>query len=855
MGTLKEVESKVPSVISVAETRALLDGSPEETVVLADVRWYLDGRDSSQAFRDGHLPGAVFVDVDRDLADYSNADPRHGRHPLPSPQDFARSMARLGIGDRSHVIAYDDTGGMTAARLVVMLRMIGRSASLLDGGIAAWSMEFPDALESGDGRLPATAVFTPTPWPAESLATFDEVRRIAESTDRWSRNSPVLIDARAADRFEGRAPTAVPGLDPRPGHIPGAVNAPWGAVLDPESKTMRSPHDLRRHFGRLGIGDGTDVIASCGSGVSACLNIVALDHAGLPAARLFVPSWSGWASDPNLPAAVGTAEPIRPIEGSDAPSLGIDAVRDLRRSRQRNRLADIEWFEALYRVYLAAFVFGGSFLFISGWIPDHPVSVAASADVDRFGPAWLGLVGVLSVALGLRSGSRGGPLALEDSDVRHLLLAPISRGRVLLRPAVQRLRTLTFAGAAVGAVAGQLAGRRLPGTTSAWAVSGTAFGATVGVLFVAAALIAHGLHVPHGLSSAIGAGLLTWQMVSALSDPSFAGPGDGLGGLALWGERTRMSESIPVAVAILVAALGLALLGRQSVEALSRRSSLVAQLRFAVTLQDLRTVTLLRRQLSHERCRSKPWIRSRKNGGPTAEWHRGWQGILRFPASRLARLGSLAVLAGLCSVAAYHGTTAAIAGCGLALFVVGLELLEPLSQEIDQGDRTDSYPKMRGLVYFALLMPTLVAALPVAAVMIATMVIAEPDMTVTALIVALPAVVAGIGGAAVNIVAGAPDQVVTATQQNTMPSEVAGTVSLLKAVWPLVLSTAGSLPVVAARIALTNGDGADATALRIAIAVALGLGLVVGWIRFRDDIKAWLNQAAAESRRPTGDVR
>ncbi|MFM7872516.1 MAG: sulfurtransferase, partial [Actinomycetota bacterium] len=343
MGALKEVESKVPSVISVAETRALLDRSPEEAVVLADVRWYLDGRDASQAFRDGHLPGAVFVDVDHDLADHHNADRRLGRHPLPTPQDFARSMARLGIGDRSHVIAYDDTGGMTAARLVVMLHMIGRSASLLDGGIGAWSRDFPDALESGDGRSPATAVFTPTPWPAESLADYDDVRRVAESTDRSSRNSPVLIDARAPDRFEGRAPTAVPGLDPRPGHIPGAVNAPWAAVLDPESKTMRSPHDLRRHFGRLGIGDGTDVIASCGSGVSACLNIVAIDHAGLPAARLFVPSWSGWASDPNLPAAVGTAEPIRPIEGSEAPSLGIDAVRDLRRSRQRNRLAHVEW--------------------------------------------------------------------------------------------------------------------------------------------------------------------------------------------------------------------------------------------------------------------------------------------------------------------------------------------------------------------------------------------------------------------------------------------------------------------------------------------------------------------------------
>ncbi|MGA0879159.1 MAG: sulfurtransferase, partial [Ilumatobacteraceae bacterium] len=781
MVPLNEVESKVPSLISVAEVRAVLDtaveGSPgESSTVIADVRWYLDGRDAHHAFNTGRIPGAVFVDVDRDLADHRNTDARRGRHPLPSPEDFARSMARLGIGDRTHVIAYDDTGGMTAARLVVMLRMIGRSASLMNGGLKAWTAQCPDRWETGAPTSPMTAVFNPTPWPTDRLASIETV---GDLVYRGRDDATILIDARAADRFEGRAPAAVPAIDPRPGHIPGALNAPWAAVLDADTALMRSPNELRRHFGQLGIDDSTAVIASCGSGVSACLNLLALEHAGLPPAQLFVASWSGWASDPLRSAETGPVQPLRSATVTD-PSLGVDAVHALRRARQRNRLADIEWFEALYRVYLAAFVFGGSILFISGWVPDDPVSAAVADDVLRHGPAWLGVLGALAVAMGLRSGSRGGPLAIEDPDVRHLLLAPVSRARVLLRPAVQRLRTIGFAAAAAGAVAGQLAGRRLPGSSAAWAMGGTVFGLTIGVFFVATALIAHGAHLHHGVSTVIGGGLLTWQMASAVSGPTFVGPADLLGGSGLWGERTRPIEIVPPVVAVLAALLGLALLGRQSLEALGRRSALVAQLRFAVTLQDLRTVALLRRQLSHERCRSRPWIRLRRGAGPTPEWHRGWQGILRFPASRLARLGTLTIVAGLCLVAAYTGTTAAIVGAGLAMFVLGLEVLEPLAQETDQGDRSDSYPKARGSVFLALLAPSFVAAIPLAALMTITMVIVEPEMAVTALIVSLPAVAAGVGGAAINIVAGTPDQVASTAQQNLMPSEVAGTVSLIK---------------------------------------------------------------------------
>ena len=841
MEILREDVSKVPGVVAVDDVPTLM---AEKSVVVADVRWYLDGRDGRTAYEAGHIPGAVFVDVDQDLADHHSADPHSGRHPFPTPEDFAQSMARLGIGDDTHVIAYDDTGGMTAARLVVMLRMIGRPASLMNGGLRAWTERFGDVLETGATATRELATRIPVPWPADRLIDVRQLLHIVTNTEL--RERPVLLDARAANRFEGRAPEAVPTLDPRPGHIPGAVNAPWSALIDSETGLFRASSEIAQHFSNLGVTDDSDLIAYCGSGISACLNILALEHTGFPPARLFVPSWSGWASDPALPTEIGPAKEIETNTDNEPPSIGIDAVHALRRARQQHRLAEFEWFEALYRVYLAAFVFGGGILFISGFIPDEPVSPSVADDITTYGPAWLGLIGILALALGLRSGSRGGPLAIEEADVHLMLLAPVSRQRALLRPAVQRLRTVTFGAAGVGAVAGQLAGRRLPGSTMSWAGAGAIWGATAGALFVTAAFIAHGFRLRHWMSSGLGGVLLAWQLTSATTE--IVGPGNLYGGLALWGSRIRAIEVVPSIVVVVAALLSLVLLGRQTLESLSRRSALVAQLRFAVTLQDLRTVALLRRQLSHERSRARPWLRLRRGSGPHAEWLRGWHGLLRFPSSRLARLLTLTILAGLCLVAAFNGTTAAIVGAGIALFIVGLELLEPLAQEVDQGDRTDAYPKERGIIYLSLLVPSFVMAIPIAVIMTLTMGIIKPDMWMTALIIAFPAAAAGIGGAAINISAGAPDQVTTTVQQNMMPSEVAGTVSLIKAMWPLALSTAGSLPVFIARRAAENGEGPEAAALRIAIAVFLGLGLIIGWIRFRDDIKKSLTQAAAESR-------
>jgi thiosulfate/3-mercaptopyruvate sulfurtransferase len=256
-------------------------------VVVADVRWYLDGRDGRAAYEAGHLPGAVWVDLHHQLA-ARDAPATEGRHPFPSPEHFASAMGELGVGDDTIVVAYDDTGGLTAGRLVVMLRMLGREAALLDGGLNAWTGEVHQGWVA-----PEPTSFTAAPWPGDRLASADDTAALAAGDG-------VVMDARARDRFTGE----VTQIDPLPGHVPGAVNAPWAAVLGPDGR-VRSIDELRAHYESLGVRDEVPTVAYCGSGVSACMNIVAMEHAGFTPPRLYVASWSGWSADPQRPAELG----------------------------------------------------------------------------------------------------------------------------------------------------------------------------------------------------------------------------------------------------------------------------------------------------------------------------------------------------------------------------------------------------------------------------------------------------------------------------------------------------------------------------------------------------------------------
>jgi thiosulfate/3-mercaptopyruvate sulfurtransferase len=259
-------------------------------VVVTDVRWYLDGRSGRAAYDQGHLPGAVFIDLETCLASAPSA--QAGRHPLPTPAVFAEGLAAAGISDDDVVVAYDDGGAMPAARLVWLLRVTGHRAALLDGGLAAWS-----------GPLSASAPqrrrghFTARPWPEARLASADDAATVA------GRPGSVLVDARASERYRGE----VEPVDPRAGHIPGAVNLPYADNLDPATGRWRSPDELRQRFESVGAGADADVIVYCGSGVSACHDLLARERAGLTAGRLYAGSWSQWSSDLSRPAATGAA--------------------------------------------------------------------------------------------------------------------------------------------------------------------------------------------------------------------------------------------------------------------------------------------------------------------------------------------------------------------------------------------------------------------------------------------------------------------------------------------------------------------------------------------------------------------
>ncbi|BCW73604.1 sulfurtransferase (plasmid) [Arthrobacter sp. NicSoilB8] len=245
--------------------------------VFVDTRWYLDGSSGKDAYDAGHIPDAVYVDMDESLSGPGSKEA--GRNPLPDAEVFAQGIREAGISDSDTVIAYDDAGGVIAARLVWMLRSTGRSAAILDGGIASYPGELAtEAPQRLEGDVSAQS------WPSTLLADISDA-----SSGQYK-----VVDARNRDRFEGHQDP----IDPRPGHIPGAVNVPCRENLDSSGRLLPEVQ-LRENFARAGIISAEDIIAYCGSGVTACHNLLVLEQLGVGKGRLFVGGWSqyGHATD------------------------------------------------------------------------------------------------------------------------------------------------------------------------------------------------------------------------------------------------------------------------------------------------------------------------------------------------------------------------------------------------------------------------------------------------------------------------------------------------------------------------------------------------------------------------------
>jgi thiosulfate/3-mercaptopyruvate sulfurtransferase len=263
------------------------------SVRVVDVRWYLDGRRGRDAWLSGHVPGAAYLDVDADLSG-AKGPGRPGRHPLPLPADLAASLARIGIGAGARVVAYDDDGGSRAARLWWLLERYGHvgGAHVLDGGLAAWTA-IAGALEPGEIEVCAAE--------PEALHAPDRVRSKSEVDTLRAKPDVLILDARSADRYEGR----VEPIDARAGHIPGAKSAPYAGNLVTPGGAFLSREALSARYASLGAVPGREVIAYCGSGVTACHDVLAMALAGIDA-DLYEGSWSEWAGDSSLPLATGS---------------------------------------------------------------------------------------------------------------------------------------------------------------------------------------------------------------------------------------------------------------------------------------------------------------------------------------------------------------------------------------------------------------------------------------------------------------------------------------------------------------------------------------------------------------------
>lgn len=261
-------------------------------LLIVDCRFELsDPARGARDYAEAHVPGAVYADLDRDLSDLSKRG--LGRHPLPDASAFSATLSRWCWTPATRVVAYDDAGGaLGAARLWWMLRLVGaREGAVLDGGIKAWR-------EAGlplDTTVPQrTATQVEVHFDATQIVYTDALRqRLGDDA--------VLLDARGAPRFRGE----VEPIDPVAGHVPGARNRPFTENFDARGR-YKPADQLRAEFGALlGARAPGEVIHMCGSGVSACANLLAMEHAGMTGSRLYAPSWSGWLSDPARPVAKG----------------------------------------------------------------------------------------------------------------------------------------------------------------------------------------------------------------------------------------------------------------------------------------------------------------------------------------------------------------------------------------------------------------------------------------------------------------------------------------------------------------------------------------------------------------------
>ena len=516
----------------------------------------------------------------------------------------------------------------------------------------------------------------------------------------------------------------------------------------------------------------------------------------------------------------------------------VTALHELRATRKQRRLGDWNVIDALYRAYVAAIVGGLSVTLLSGVVGDRAVRGQQLADLREVGAAAVGLAIAAAVAVGLRSGARGGPLALEAAEVRYVLLAPVDRDVALRAPARRQLRFTAFVGMVTGATVGLLAYRRLPGDPLSWIASGAAAGTATGAAMSGSAMLASGRRIGRTLATAVGVALLAWSAADVAwrvttSPPSL------LGKLALWPldlDLVALAGLVPVAVLV---ALGLRAVGGLSLESAERRGRLVSHLRFAATFQDLRTVMLLRRQLAAEVPRARPLVRLRPaSHARRITWRRDWRGILRWPTSRLIRLALLGVVAGVATAAAWAGTSPMVLVAGGALYIAALDAIEGLAQEVDHPDRRDSFPHPDGAVNLRhLAAPSVVLTLAgLLGLAVAAAVSGDTRLVLeVGLPLVVPTAVMAAGAAAVSTLRQPPDP-------SRLMMDSTGTMLLFHHAFPPALAMLGPAATLLVQYNLDRQPTATplGASISAALNVAMVAALVLGWVRHRQALASYL---------------
>ena len=540
-------------------------------------------------------------------------------------------------------------------------------------------------------------------------------------------------------------------------------------------------------------------------------------------------------------------------------------MRALHRARTAQRIRDIDVVSAIYTTYLILICAGAALFAITAVAAGVASAPSENGWLTRDGAAIVGLVVSAAVALSIRSGTHGGPMAISSADVHHVLLAPVSRRAALLPKALRLTRRIAVTGLVIGGTVGALAARRFGDPPLAWVLSFGSAGLLAGVLCGASAFVASALQNRRSAARTATAvaelAVIAWSAVD-LALRTRTSPGSWIGSVAMAPSRLDPTAYAAVPVVLIALGAGLVRLGRVNLEALARRARLGTQVRFALTLRDIRTVMLLSRQLAQENLRARPWIRLT----PLAEgraliMRRDIRPVARWPASRLVRLVVLSAAAGLGAVLTNAGPRLLVALPAAALLVIGVECLEGLGADEASPDLPESVPRTKRRLRFGHVPTALLLAL---AMCILAWTSAVGFSAATGLIplrrallgvvCVVPGALGAVAGAAVLLLAGAAGLGDLHAGEG-LPPELQAGVMMGRALQPLII-TASFLAMIVPFPALPTAPAEVRAILRVVVPATLMVhalvrtGLIIADVEGRvwRAVRDWAVRTAARRR-------